>query len=78
MRGEEEDEGNGRKNRERRRKEGKGCRLVVQRRMYILRMYCDTGLLALEYLTGLIPDTEILSCFTRLTCGNTAKGQLCV
>lgn len=69
MRGEEEDEESGRKNRERRRKEGKGCRLVVQRRMYTLRMYCDTGLLA---------DTEILSCFTRLTCGNAAMGQLCV
>lgn len=32
MRGEQEEEGSGRKNRERRRKEGgKGCRLVVQR-----------------------------------------------
>lgn len=39
---------------------------------------CDTGLPALEYSKGLIPDTEILSCFTRLTCGNKAKGHLLV
>lgn len=39
---------------------------------------CNTGLLALEYSKGLILDTEILSCFTRLTCGSRAKGKLCV